>query len=980
MAIQGMERVTRAAEARYRLPPGLLWAVMQAESGGNPFAVSPVGARGLFQFMPATAQRFGIDPQDPVAAAMGAARYLRENLDRFGGDLNRALAAYNWGEGNVQRKGMARAPAETRRYVQRIGDALIPAAHAAGTPPPPPGFTQPLFPNRDGAPAGEAAAVPAPPPPPPGFTERLDGPPLPGGEPSRGQRRGGGQRWLGQLLSGVNEGLLQTGEALTSVFAPGMGLLLKQLPRTPAQQAQHLGLIGPAPTDTAGRMTRKVGQYVGGSLPFTLAGPLGAAAQPGRLLARDAAAAVASGLGAGIANELAPGSTAAELAGALAPTLVPQGLALGTRTLLRGGARGQQAMQQRLQDFERAGMAPTVGQATGNRLVQGVERGVANLPGGRPLSQRLAQQNDAVATRLQELADSLDPYYQRRGPEIAGRVIQQGLKQFAKRASAQADTLYAAAGQRIPPYTPVNPTRTREVLNAVTAPLPGAESLSAQLINPKLARVAQALRRDANPDLPFEAAAGLRSQLGRELGRPELISELPKAELKQVYGALSDDLARAAADQGPQAAQAWARADRYWRGVMQRQALLKALPRKATPEAVYRAATTPTGPQGATQLRAVMRSLTPEQRRVVTATLVEDLGRVPPHLQDVAGNRASASTFLTHWNQSRLNDRAKAMLFPKGLRESLDSLARVADTIKSEEALMGNPSGTAAAAVKLGAAATGLGSLLVGNPTPLLGLGGAALANNVAARGLANPAIVRWLAQSSAVPAARLPGLAGRAATALTPALGGANTPPLGAYAQALPAALAELGQPGFGDTPRGQALRANVQDPRTALQIGLSLGPGALADRGAFLTEAAKLHYGITRNPVEAGFIAPDGALLRFARARGDAHSNLVDFASLLDGQPQGAAAQQYAFMHQGGMVRVKSGHGIEVVGEPTEAQLRAIAEVATRQRGPLLVDVATPEGRPIDTLTLDNPTPAAVARAIRRALDQHQARQLGR
>jgi len=85
--------------------------------------VSPVGALGIAQFMPATAREWlGSESAalDPRKAIPGAARYLAWLLRQFGGDKVKATAAYNWGIGNVQKKGLARAPAETRNYVASI--------------------------------------------------------------------------------------------------------------------------------------------------------------------------------------------------------------------------------------------------------------------------------------------------------------------------------------------------------------------------------------------------------------------------------------------------------------------------------------------------------------------------------------------------------------------------------------------------------------------------------------------------------------------------------------------------------------------------------------------------------------------------------------------------------------------------------------------------------------------------------------------
>ncbi len=107
---------------RHGLDPCLVLSVMRAESGFNQRAVSPKGASGLMQLMPATAERFGVrnifDPRENIFAG---ARYLRWLLDRFNGDLRLALAGYNAGEGAVELYGKRIPPfAETQNYVRTI--------------------------------------------------------------------------------------------------------------------------------------------------------------------------------------------------------------------------------------------------------------------------------------------------------------------------------------------------------------------------------------------------------------------------------------------------------------------------------------------------------------------------------------------------------------------------------------------------------------------------------------------------------------------------------------------------------------------------------------------------------------------------------------------------------------------------------------------------------------------------------------------
>lgn len=108
------------AAARHGVSPHLLAALVWQESRWHPQAISPKGAVGLGQLMPATARQLAVDPRDPQANLDGAARYLRQMLDTFGGDIDRALAAYNAGAARVIRAGGVPPIAETRLYVASI--------------------------------------------------------------------------------------------------------------------------------------------------------------------------------------------------------------------------------------------------------------------------------------------------------------------------------------------------------------------------------------------------------------------------------------------------------------------------------------------------------------------------------------------------------------------------------------------------------------------------------------------------------------------------------------------------------------------------------------------------------------------------------------------------------------------------------------------------------------------------------------------
>lgn len=110
-----------AVARRHGLDPDLVMAVVSVESGFRPQAVSPKGAQGLMQLMPKTASSLGVaDALDPAQNLDGGTRHLGQLLTLYGGDLTRALAAYNAGEGAVDRHGGVPPYRETRAYVKKV--------------------------------------------------------------------------------------------------------------------------------------------------------------------------------------------------------------------------------------------------------------------------------------------------------------------------------------------------------------------------------------------------------------------------------------------------------------------------------------------------------------------------------------------------------------------------------------------------------------------------------------------------------------------------------------------------------------------------------------------------------------------------------------------------------------------------------------------------------------------------------------------
>lgn len=115
-----LEPLIEKASRRYGVDAGLIKAVIKTESDFNPQAVSSAGAQGLMQLMPATARGLGVSNAfDPEQNVMAGTRFLRDLLQRYNGNIESALAAYNWGPANVDRR-PDQLPRETRGYLARV--------------------------------------------------------------------------------------------------------------------------------------------------------------------------------------------------------------------------------------------------------------------------------------------------------------------------------------------------------------------------------------------------------------------------------------------------------------------------------------------------------------------------------------------------------------------------------------------------------------------------------------------------------------------------------------------------------------------------------------------------------------------------------------------------------------------------------------------------------------------------------------------
>lgn len=540
-----------------------------------------------------------------------------------------------------------------------------------------------------------------------------------------------------------------------------------------AALADSLGL--PQAQTSGDRVLGDVGEALTGTgLTLGIGGGINALANAGRGAAAPAsnqlanfltaqpamqAASAAGGAGASSAARESGASQGNQLLAGLAGSLGPSALATGAGAALRGAVRGGSGEQMRntLADFERLGATPSVGQASGNRMVQGVENLLAGGPTSAGVMNRFAtRQGEDIGEGLGRLANNLTP---RASAERAGRAIERGTETFAKNVNAQKRALYWQADRFIPESTPVGLSNTMQTVQKLTTPMAGAVETTGSLINPRIAALQQNLAADLQAgggQIPYSALKRIRTDIGEQISDFSLSPETPTRELKQLYASLSRDMEAAAQSQGPQAVAAAKRANNYTRAAADRlEQVQRVIDKNGGGETVYNAALSGTR-DGGTTLRAVMQSLPQDGQKAVTSAVIKRMGLANPGAQDATGEAFSAATFLTNWN--RVSPEAKRALFDrygKDFSRDVDRIARVADNVKSGSQVFANPSGTAnrAAAMTYGAAL--VGSLFTGGTAPLAAGGGIA---NLGARTLTNPNVVKWLARGTALPVGSIPG------------------------------------------------------------------------------------------------------------------------------------------------------------------------------------------------------------------------------
>lgn len=465
----------------------------------------------------------------------------------------------------------------------------------------------------------------------------------------------------------------------------------------------------------------------------------------------------ATGVGASSITRESGGGQGAQLAAGLLGGLGPGLASAGTAASLRGLVRGRsgEGMQNTINDFAALGATPSVGQASGNRMIQGAENLLSGAPTSAGVMNRFAErQADDIGGGLQKLADDFSP---NASAERAGRAIERGAQTLKGNTTAVKRALYWQADRLIPDTTPAPLSNTWQTVVKLTTPDPGATATTGALVQPTIARLRQNLEQDiaaGGGQLTYAALKRIRSDIGEAISNSSpLVPSTDIRELRQLYGSLSRDMEGVAQSQGPAAVAAARRANNYTRAAADRlEQVERVIDKNGGPEKVFSAAMSGTR-DGGTTLRAVMQSLPKEGQQAVTAAVIKRMGLANPGMQDAAGDAFSAATFLRKWND--VSPEAKRALFDRhgpSFTRDMDRIASVAQNIKDGSKVFANPSGTTNRAAALTYGAGLVASLFDPSMLSTGGLVVSGVGANWLARKLTDPAFVKLLARSTSMP------------------------------------------------------------------------------------------------------------------------------------------------------------------------------------------------------------------------------------
>ena len=421
----------------------------------------------------------------------------------------------------------------------------------------------------------------------------------------------------------------------------------------------------------------------------------------------------------------------------------------GIRAGVSAGGRLVGKTSEEIRDaFQRIGADPLAGAVSGSRTIQGIEQALAKLP----LSA------DVIGSKYANTINQMDDFVKRiasritkkEGTESVGRAVQRGVESFKIKFQTQAGDLYDQLWRKLPENTRVPIDNFRAALDRSIGQFSDDPAFQGLLDSPSIKRLAEAA--EGTDSVTVRTLKALRTKIGRELDDKAILSDSTNAELKQLYGALSDDIRLAA--EGAEATAEFNRANNYWAAGRARiDEVLRPIVQSGSADKIYNKVF---GPEGqalkstTSTIRSLVKSIPKEDSQVMAAEFVRRMGQSTPGQAGFDGAASfSPARFLTQYN--KMPDGAKSAVFNTvpGLRASMDDLAKVSAAIKDTHA-MTNSSGTAGQLMFMSLLTGGVGGAYGGSEGAAVGVG-AVLSPYAAAKLMASPKFVNWLADAGKV-------------------------------------------------------------------------------------------------------------------------------------------------------------------------------------------------------------------------------------
>ena len=404
-----------------------------------------------------------------------------------------------------------------------------------------------------------------------------------------------------------------------------------------------------------------------------------------------------------------------------------------------------------MQGYEAAGVPPTAGLISGNRLIQGAEEALSKTPGSHGVMSNFRNDfTDKLSSYADEVARATGGFPT--GEESASLTLMKGAKSAADRFRIRYQALEDTAENLIGRDTRVNPSNAASLLDDIESRYLKDTKALAYLEKPITylrGIVRQGLDAEAPPDaigdVSFGALRKARTHIGKSLEQPSISGYVGDegAQFRRIYGALTEDIKAAADAAGPDAKKAWETANRYARtNLKNRVPALEDIAAKS--DKAYKWLMQGSNDTGARL--AIMRSnLKPDEWDEIVSTTIQRMGRATAGNQNVEGDIFSPATFLTNWN--KLSKGAKSELFGAkryaGLRDEMDNLLKISASVKDTNYVK-NPSGTAGMNLFID---------MITNPVkaataiPVMGIPQYQLA-----KAFTNKKFIRWVANGAKIP------------------------------------------------------------------------------------------------------------------------------------------------------------------------------------------------------------------------------------